>query len=104
MRTPGLLRYARRAAGLSQRELARRSGIPQPAIARIESGRTSPRSDTVERLLNACGLRLELAPAAGRGVDRTVIRRLLRLTPAERARLAAREGRILARIRPRQVS
>jgi len=98
MRSPGLLRYARLSAGLSQRDLARRSGVPQPAIARIESGKTAPRADTLERLLEACGARLELGPPAGRGIDRTAIRRLLALTPAQRARLAVREARNLERI------
>ena len=97
-----LLRYARRTAGLSQRELARRAGVPQPAIARVESGRTVPRADTLERLLHACGVRLELAPAAGQGVDRSAIRRLLSLSPAQRARLAIAEARNLERVRIRR--
>ena len=104
MRSSSLLRYARRAAGLSQRDLSGRSGIPQPAIARVESGRTSPRSDTLEKLLDACGARLDISPAAGQGVDRSAIRRLLRLTPAQRAALAVREARALARVRPRRAS
>ena len=99
-----LLRYARRSAGFSQRELARRSGVPQPAIARIESGLTNPRTDTLDRLLAACGFRLDLLPAAGLGVDRSAIRRLLRLTPPERARLAVREGRALEKVRARRIS
>ena len=40
---PAILREARRSAGLSQRELARRSGIAQPVLSRIERGRASPR-------------------------------------------------------------
>ncbi len=99
----GLIRYARRSAGLSQRELALRSGVPQPSIARIESGRTAPRVDTLQRLLRACGVRLDLAPIAGEGVDRTAIRRLLALSPSERARLAVEEARNLERVRPRRV-
>ena len=103
MRTAGLLRYARRSAGLSQRELAHRAGVPQPAISRIESRRTVPRADTLERLLRACGVRLELVPVAGRGIDRSAIRRLLALSPAERARLAVREARNLAKVRVRRL-
>lgn len=102
MRTTALLRYARRATGLSQRGLAERSGVQQPAIARIESGKTAPRADTLERLLAACGYRLELGPVAGRGVDRSAIRRLLALSPAQRARLAVREARNLDRVRMRK--
>jgi len=90
-----ILRYARRKAGLSQRELAERSGVPQPTIARIEAGRVSPRFETLETLLASCGRRLELVRRRGEGVDRTAIRQLLRLTPDERARRAAVEGRNL---------
>ncbi len=95
MRSARLVAFARRSAGHSQRELAERSGIPQPAIARIEAGRTTPRADTLERLLRACGVELNLAPLAGEGVDRTAIRSLLALTPAERTRVAVEEARNL---------
>ena len=101
MHSARLLRYARRHAGLTQRGLADRSGVPQPAIARIESGRVAPRADTLERLLGACGMRLDVAPVAGQGLDRSVIRRLLALSPAQRARLAVREGRALQTVRGR---
>lgn len=87
-----LVRYARRRAGLTQRALARLAGLPQPTIARIESGAVSPRMDTVERLLDACGMRLALEPRAGRGIDRTAIRELLRLTPAERLAAAVADA------------
>ncbi|MGW3888811.1 helix-turn-helix domain-containing protein [Micromonospora chokoriensis] len=50
------LRALRRRADLSQRELAERSGVPQPTLARIESGRAvDPRFRTVERLVTAAG-------------------------------------------------
>ncbi|MET0417539.1 MAG: helix-turn-helix domain-containing protein, partial [Actinoplanes sp.] len=51
-----LLRALRRRADLSQRELAERAGVPQPTLARIESGRAiDPRYRTVERLVRAAG-------------------------------------------------
>lgn len=93
-----LLRYARRSAALSQRELAERVGSAQPAIARIESGATVPRVDTLDGLLRACGLRLTVEPSRGQGVDRTLIRDLLQLTPDERLRRAATEARNLAEL------
>ena len=40
----------RRAAGLSQEELARRAGLRQETISRIESGKHSPTVRTVERI------------------------------------------------------
>jgi hypothetical protein len=48
--------------------------VPQPAIARIESGAVSPRLSTIRPLLAAAGFTLELAPRLGDGVDRTMIR------------------------------
>ncbi|TYB37953.1 GNAT family N-acetyltransferase [Micromonospora sp. AP08] len=62
------LRALRRAADLSQRELAGRSGVPQATIARIESGRSSdPSFRTVERLIGAVDGRIVLrgGPVAG---------------------------------------
>jgi len=95
MDTAQTLRRARQAAGFSQRDLAREAGVAQPAIARIESGGVVPRVDTLEHLLRACGHNLEVTKRAGAGVDRTVIRRLLRLTPRERLDLAVAEARNL---------
>jgi transcriptional regulator with XRE-family HTH domain len=85
------LREARREAGLGQRELARRAGMPQPTVSRIERGIASPRFDTLDRLLLECGRQLDLAERSGLGVDRSLIRERLMLTPGERARAAVRE-------------
>jgi transcriptional regulator with XRE-family HTH domain len=82
---------ARLGAGLSQRELARRSGVPQAAISRIERDLVSPRTETLDRLLRACGRDVGVVVRAGTGLDRSLIRERLRLTTAERGRLAVRE-------------
>lgn len=95
-----VLRDARRAARLTQRALAARTSIPQPTIARIESGAQVPRVDTLDRLLTACGhdLRaMRVRDEDGNGVDRAQLRALLRRTPAERARAGATSGRMLLR-------
>jgi transcriptional regulator with XRE-family HTH domain len=101
----GMLRDARRSAGLTQREVARRAGVPQPTVARIESRAVAPRVDTLDRLLAICGRGLDDVERPGRGVDRTGIRELLRLTPAARVRLAVKEAqgveRLVARARRR---
>ena len=89
------LRDARRSAGLSQRDLARLAFMAQPAVARIEAGGVIPRVDTLERLLRACGHELEARRRAGAGIDRTVIKELLRLTPRQRLDLAVAEARNL---------
>lgn len=47
------LRQRRRDAGLSQRQLALRSGVPQPNIAAYESGRRAPAVETLARLEQA---------------------------------------------------
>jgi transcriptional regulator with XRE-family HTH domain len=93
-----LLKTARSRAGLTQLELGKRAGVTQAAISRIEDEEVSPRFDTLERLLDACGFSIEIAPRLGEGIDRTTIRELLRLTPAERARLAVEEARNLERV------
>ena len=82
---------ARLGAGLSQRELARRSGVPQAAISRIEHGLVSPRADTLDRLLRSCGSDVLVVQRPGTGLDRSLIRERLRLTPAERSRQVVRE-------------
>jgi predicted transcriptional regulator len=93
-----MLRDARRRLRLSQRALARLAGVPQPTVARIESGAVVPRVDTLDRLLAVCGRTLTSAPIPGAGVDRTGVRALLRLSPGDRLRLAAREARNLERL------
>ena len=97
MRAEGALRAARRRAGLSQRQLAERAGVAQPMVARIESGGVRPRVDTLERLLRACGETLEVRPVRGIGIDRSLIRNLLALSPGERLRVATLEARNIDR-------
>lgn len=79
-----LLRQARRRAGLTQRELADRLGVPQSQIAKIETGTVVPRVDTLDRFLRPCGETLEAMPLLGIGVDRTGFREMRKLTPRER--------------------
>ncbi|MEH1123624.1 helix-turn-helix domain-containing protein [Micromonospora sp. CPCC 206061] len=50
----------RRAAGLSQAEVAVRMGTSQPAVARLEAGEVDVRMSTVERYAAAVGVRLEM--------------------------------------------
>ncbi len=103
MRAGTVLREARRRAGLTQRELARAAGVPQPAVSRIERDHVSPRLDTLDVLLRPCGLALALVERPGHGVDRTLIRERLRLTPVERGRLTAREWNRTRSVRRREV-
>jgi transcriptional regulator with XRE-family HTH domain len=82
-----LLRQARTRAGLSQRALAQRAGTAQSAIARIESGQTSPTWETLERLLAAAdvALRTELEPRVVVGSHMlSEVPGILRMTPEQR--------------------
>jgi transcriptional regulator with XRE-family HTH domain len=99
MKAATMLLEARRRAGLSQAELATRTGVKQPAISRIESGRAVPSVETLDHLLRACGENLEPVRRAGSGIDRSVIRQLLGLTPAQRLAKATSEADSLRRIR-----
>jgi transcriptional regulator with XRE-family HTH domain len=84
--TPGaLVREARRRAGLTQQSLASRLGTSQSAIARLERDTTSPRIETLQRALSACGEELALSSGPRRSsVDETLIAGMLRLPPGER--------------------
>ena len=84
-----MLRMARRRAQFSQRELARRAGVPQATISRIENRVVSPTLDTLDSLIRACGMRLSVLDQRGVDVDRSQIRERLAMTPSERLRLAA---------------
>jgi len=93
---------------LTQRELAERAKVPQSQIAKIESGAIVPRVDTLDRLLEPCGEGLESSPRLGIGVDRTLARELLQLSPIERARVGAASSNnvmeVMRRVRtPRRV-
>lgn len=80
-----LIREARRRAGLTQEQLARRLGVTQAALARLESPRANPAVGTLQRTLAATGHRLDLGLAApAPSVDTTLLREALKLTPAER--------------------
>ena len=58
----------RKRQGLSQTEVARRAGLKQPAIARLESGAVTPTLGTIQRVAQALGKQVEvsLARAAAR--------------------------------------
>lgn len=57
---PRALRVAREQAGLTLRALAERAGTSHSTVAAYEAGRVTPRADTAERLLQACGKRMEV--------------------------------------------
>ncbi|MEO5986927.1 MAG: helix-turn-helix transcriptional regulator [Candidatus Limnocylindria bacterium] len=97
-----MVRSARRRAGMTQRELASAASVPQATVGRVEAGLVSPRANTLGRLLRAAGHEVWVDRRLGEGVDRSLIRDRLRMTPAERIRLAVEEARGLPAFRIRR--
>lgn len=58
-----LIREARLGAGLTMSELAVRAGTSKPTVSRYENGLVDPRTETLERLLHACGRELRAQTA-----------------------------------------
>lgn len=55
-----VLMDARNAMNMTQKELARRSGVKQSNISRIEKGNSSPNITTLKKLAEGLGLRLQI--------------------------------------------
>jgi DNA-binding XRE family transcriptional regulator/predicted RNase H-like HicB family nuclease len=55
------LRWARQEAGLTQAELARRAGISQQMISRLEDPDHNPTLETLEKVARALGVRLRVS-------------------------------------------
>lgn len=79
-----MLREARRRAGLSQAELARRAGVTQSVVSAYESSARQPSLPMLDRLVSATGLTLELQ----------LRRRGQRLNGPIGARLRARRNKV----------
>jgi hypothetical protein len=82
-----LIRQARLRAGLSQVELAERSGKDRAQIARWERDSVTPSLETLREVLQACGFDLELRLVAYEPFDareETRLRKELERTPQER--------------------
>jgi transcriptional regulator with XRE-family HTH domain len=81
----GLIRMAREAEGLTQAQLARRLGITQPSVARLEAAGANVTLATLERALYVMNRSLVVhATLMPSSVDDTLIVEALRLTPGER--------------------
>jgi len=98
MKVNSLVRTARRRKGLTQRELADRTGISQPMIASIERGLQDPRYSTLKRILAAVDQELNVIDRAGGGVDRTQFVESLRLTPLQRLRNGVSSSKAIDRL------
>ena len=88
MLTGSLIRDARRTDGLTQIQLARRLGITQPSVARMEAAGDEVSVATLQRALNALGRSLELrATKRAPSYDESLLRENLRMDPAQRLRV-----------------
>jgi transcriptional regulator with XRE-family HTH domain len=94
-----LVREARRRAGMSQRELAERAGTTQSAIARLETGRSTPSFDAVLRLVRLCGLDLDVMLVERDDSDWAQAQRLRGLSPDARLRHMERVANQMREIR-----
>jgi transcriptional regulator with XRE-family HTH domain len=94
-----LIREARRLAGLTQAELARRLATTQSAVSNWERGRDTPRVDTLARILEACGFEADMTFRRHDDVDRAQIRQNLAMTPAERLESVRNVSRLRSRAR-----
>ena len=56
VREESLVKAWREYFGLTQKELAKRAGIQQPALARLEAGTSKPRASTLKKLAKAMDL------------------------------------------------
>jgi predicted nucleotidyltransferase/DNA-binding XRE family transcriptional regulator len=91
-----MLRDARRAAGLTQAELARRAGLTQSVISAYESGRREPALSTLSRLVEATGaaLRVQVQPPDGeaRGLPSTERGQVIQRSRQRVREVAAKHG------------
>lgn len=94
-----LVREARKRAALSQRELAERARTTQSAIARLETGRSTPSFDAVLRLVRLCGFDLDVMLVERDGSDWAQTERLAPLTADERVRRMRRVARQMRQLR-----
>jgi transcriptional regulator with XRE-family HTH domain len=92
-----LVREARKRAGLTQAELARRAGVPQSTVGRIESGTRVPSTALVERLVRAAGFELRVGIGERDPATDSLFDRTLRRTPRQRLADATRAARFALR-------
>ncbi|MGN1300933.1 MAG: helix-turn-helix domain-containing protein, partial [Clostridia bacterium] len=60
---------ARKQSKLSQRELSKKTGIKQPAIARIEKNLCSPKVSTLIKILHPIGFTIKVVPIEKNKID-----------------------------------
>ena len=94
-----LLVDARRRAGLTQEEVARRAGVARPSVSQYENGKKDPSVTNLNRLIQACGMELHLRADHLSEADRAQAFRDAAVGPAEALRNAQRARAGLVQIR-----
>ena len=90
-----LVTEARQRAGLSQRELARRSGVSRTTVVELESGRRDSSLGTLRSVLAAAGFDLELLLVRRDDHDRELAEALRHLPADDVAELRANLDRFV---------
>jgi transcriptional regulator with XRE-family HTH domain len=103
------VRAARRAAKLSQQELAARAGMSRVSVAHLEAGESNPTWETVLRVTSALGMNLDATwdpdavpaqqtppPVRRRGPDRTGRARAAKVPAAAKAAKTPRRSAMLS--------
>jgi transcriptional regulator with XRE-family HTH domain len=88
---------SRRDGKLSQRELAKLSGVPQSEISRIETGASNPTYATITALLRPLGKRIQLVDDGPITAKRAGSRRTRTAKPAGPAKQASRRRKPAAK-------
>lgn len=94
-----LIREARRRAGITQAELAKRVATSQSAIARYERARAMPDLDTLYRIVEACGFELRLELGVPDPQREAAARSALERTPEERLLANTRQVELIHALR-----
>ena len=97
MRSADLIREARLRAGLTQYELAARSGRDRSVIARWEQGTVAPSIETLVELVRACGFELPLELVPTDPAQRERLRKTALLSPERRVQRLLQAERKAAR-------
>jgi transcriptional regulator with XRE-family HTH domain len=84
VRSADLIREARLRAGLTQYELAERTGRERSVIARWEQGTVAPSVETLVELVRACGFDLPLELVSHEPSDEERLRKNALLSPERR--------------------
>ena len=66
------IKQARKSAGLSQRALARMTGMQQHDLSRLEKGKTNPTFETQQKLFDALGIEVKYILTARASADAAV--------------------------------